>query len=332
MTQPFVPGYGPAIPAPSAGGGITVQDDQGNTVPAATTITFPDGLVAPGAPGEAIAKPGVEIQDEGVVLPGGFQKVNFVGAGVTATDAGGGVAQVSIPGGGGGITVQDTFGNVNPGTTLITLQPPASGFAGGPGEVLLTPFNAPTTPGQDRRATYADGGDLAYAPTLTFDGASFIPTFKGGAGLAPVYANVLGYSFIRFEPQDAPAGAPWFGSGNGWTLLAQHAAAGSGAAGGEAGVRGGHGRDGTGIGGHAWLRPGGNPDVGVSNFGESQLRTAGGSSMVRVGGANGDAIGFFGSTPETQPTVTGSRGGNAALADLLTMLQNLGLIIDATTP
>jgi len=30
-------------------------------------------------------------------------------------------------------------------------------------------------------------------------------------------------------------------------------------------------------------------------------------------------------------TVTGSKGGNAALADLLTKLANIGLIVDSTT-
>jgi hypothetical protein len=36
-------------------------------------------------------------------------------------------------------------------------------------------------------------------------------------------------------------------------------------------------------------------------------------------------------TLDSPPTVTGSRGGNAALASLLTALENLGLIVDSTT-
>jgi hypothetical protein len=35
--------------------------------------------------------------------------------------------------------------------------------------------------------------------------------------------------------------------------------------------------------------------------------------------------------PHTPPEITGSRGGNAALADLLTELETLGLIVDNTT-
>lgn len=42
-------------------------------------------------------------------------------------------------------------------------------------------------------------------------------------------------------------------------------------------------------------------------------------------------IGFFGAAVATKPTVTGSRGGNAALASLLTALAGLGLITDSTT-
>ena len=42
-------------------------------------------------------------------------------------------------------------------------------------------------------------------------------------------------------------------------------------------------------------------------------------------------VGFYGATPASKPTVTGSRGGNAALASLLTKLASLGLITDGTT-
>jgi len=43
------------------------------------------------------------------------------------------------------------------------------------------------------------------------------------------------------------------------------------------------------------------------------------------------SIGFNAATPITKPTVTGSRGGNAALASLLTALANYGLVTDSTT-
>lgn len=42
-------------------------------------------------------------------------------------------------------------------------------------------------------------------------------------------------------------------------------------------------------------------------------------------------LGFYGTTPAGKPTITGSRAGNAALADLLTELANLGLITDSSS-
>lgn len=68
-------------------------------------------------------------------------------------------------------------------------------------------------------------------------------------------------------------------------------------------------------------------------------RTGGLLFLVRNNGTAGFSVnyaggpGFYGSTviPESKPTVTGSRGGNAALADLLTKLAGFGLITDGTT-
>jgi hypothetical protein len=49
-------------------------------------------------------------------------------------------------------------------------------------------------------------------------------------------------------------------------------------------------------------------------------------------GISGGKLGFFGlATPIAKPTVTGSRGGNAALADLLQELENLGLLTDSSS-
>lgn len=42
-------------------------------------------------------------------------------------------------------------------------------------------------------------------------------------------------------------------------------------------------------------------------------------------------LGFFGATPGAQPTITGAKGGNAALTSLLTALATLGLVVDSTT-
>ena len=52
--------------------------------------------------------------------------------------------------------------------------------------------------------------------------------------------------------------------------------------------------------------------------------------VVLVGGPSA-SLGFFNATPITKPTVTGSKGGNVALASLITALANLGLLTDSTT-
>lgn len=45
----------------------------------------------------------------------------------------------------------------------------------------------------------------------------------------------------------------------------------------------------------------------------------------------GGKVGFYGATPAAKPTVTGSRGANAALASLLTQLATLGLLTDSSS-
>lgn len=57
------------------------------------------------------------------------------------------------------------------------------------------------------------------------------------------------------------------------------------------------------------------------------------ASFVDIAFTSGSKIGFFNPAggPAGKQTVTGSRGGNAALASLLTALANLGLITNSTT-
>ena len=73
---------------------------------------------------------------------------------------------------------------------------------------------------------------------------------------------------------------------------------------------------------------GGSALTTIGTNGELTVRQ--GTSTVRLQ-TNSTGIGFFGVTPVARPNVTGSRGGNAALASLLTSLANLGLITDSTT-
>ncbi len=81
--------------------------------------------------------------------------------------------------------------------------------------------------------------------------------------------------------------------------------------------------------GDVWIETGGGS--GVSTYGSIYLRpgyTTGSGTMMELG--NG-TIGFYGVTPVAKPTVSGSKGGNAALASLMTALSNLGLVTDSTT-
>ena len=72
---------------------------------------------------------------------------------------------------------------------------------------------------------------------------------------------------------------------------------------------------------------------------DSDQLTLGDGVSIEGGTTNGTKIltgttqklGFHGATPVAKQTVTGSRGSNAALADLLTKLANLGLIVDSTS-
>ena len=54
------------------------------------------------------------------------------------------------------------------------------------------------------------------------------------------------------------------------------------------------------------------------------------NTNVKLGSTGGN-VGFYGATAAAKPAITGSRGGNAALASLLTALATLGLITDSTT-
>lgn len=62
------------------------------------------------------------------------------------------------------------------------------------------------------------------------------------------------------------------------------------------------------------------------------IDSGGGREALRLE-ADGSAarVGFFGATAVVKPTVTGSRGGNAALASLLTALANLGILTDSSS-
>lgn len=50
-----------------------------------------------------------------------------------------------------------------------------------------------------------------------------------------------------------------------------------------------------------------------------------------LGASATDVIAFYGATPAAKPTITGSKGSNAALASLITALATLGLLVDSSS-
>lgn len=70
-----------------------------------------------------------------------------------------------------------------------------------------------------------------------------------------------------------------------------------------------------------------------------QITPKGATGLAALHGADGSrkvaatttGVGFHGTTPIAKPTVTGSRGANAALASLLTALASYGLVVDSSS-
>lgn len=65
--------------------------------------------------------------------------------------------------------------------------------------------------------------------------------------------------------------------------------------------------------------------------GGREVKLRAGAAPLDAVRASGTGVGFNGSAPIAKPTISGSRGGNAALASLLTALASQGLITDSTS-
>lgn len=94
-----------------------------------------------------------------------------------------------------------------------------------------------------------------------------------------------------------------------------------------------------GIGGSSWLAVGsdsGNSPQLTANgaAGAVGMRlTPKGAGVINLNGATqvSGNLGFYSTAPIAQPTVTGSKGANAALTSLMTALASLGLVVNSTT-
>lgn len=118
------------------------------------------------------------IQDEGGALAGApHSTLNFVGAGVVAANAGGGVATITVA---GGVTVQDEGGPIanNPKSTLNFVGGGITAADGGGGVATITvPTPAATYP-----TIKEEGAALAGSPhsTLNFIGPNITAANAGG--------------------------------------------------------------------------------------------------------------------------------------------------------
>ena len=52
---------------------------------------------------------------------------------------------------------------------------------------------------------------------------------------------------------------------------------------------------------------------------------------TKLGTGTTQKLGFWNSTPVIQQTLTGVKAGGTALANLITLLQTLGILVDTTT-
>lgn len=72
-----------------------------------------------------------------------------------------------------------------------------------------------------------------------------------------------------------------------------------------------------------------------ANNGDVQVLIKDASDRVSIASntilATSNALAFFGGTIQNKQTITGSKGANAALTNLLTALANYGLVVDSTT-
>jgi len=228
----------------------------------------------------------------------------LVGGTPAATSIGGSISLIGGPGGatsGGGGTIDFEAGSA---TT-----------DGVGGNISVAAGNA--IGANDGGTIYLDAG----AGGLTGVGGNI--DARGG-GSSPARIVIGGYD----NTTDVGGSATIYGSDDGYAQNATIIVSGYDFITGKGGdinitAQPGHG---PGNGGTVYIRPAGAVDAGAN--GSIVLWDSNAVTKFEI---NATGIGFFATSPIAKPTVTGSRGGNAALASLLTQLANLGLITDSSS-
>ena len=173
-----VPSSGPDIPAAIHGAGVTLRLTAGRVTVqfssdgnlsgfGANIFGYVAGQILPvtGAGGG-----GISVEDEGILIDPAATLLNFVGAGVTASSAGPGAVDITIPGGGAGQTLAQVLvtGNTTGGTNLIVST--ADQIVGQTDLILTSPalfdVNAGANLDIDVTGTY----DMLSTGTFSIDG------------------------------------------------------------------------------------------------------------------------------------------------------------------
>lgn len=187
-------------------------------------------------------------------------------------------------------------------------------------------------------------GNTSAGGTISLTGGT--GTVGGGVSLTGGQSTLAGLGAIVLAD-----GATVVGGGGTASITAGDADFGANAPGGSISITAGGGGAGGALchGGDVTIRGGLPGSITGNNGGSVKIsvrngQTGGLNGLFRIstenivdvftvgeGNAGNPLMGFFGTGATDRPSITGSRGGNVALANLLTALQTLGLVINNTT-
>jgi hypothetical protein len=219
-------------------------------------------------------------------------------------------------------------------------QPPGDGSFSGDEIRIIAPTGqdnslGPAGAGGKVRLNSGRGGDCTSGADSGGPGGDL--QIFGGFGGSATGAGNFGGTGALVHIQSGNGGSASAGAtaaGKGGDILIQAAQGGIGIAvpsgdGGDVTISGGNGGIGAGTDGGFVAIEGGTSGAGGTHgiVSVGALTT----SQVNIGDGT-NVIAFFAGTGSSQPTIAGSRAGNAALADLLTKLATMGLVVDSTVP
>lgn len=273
------------------------------------------------------------------VSPAGFARLYFDGTTLLASENGGAYGSV---GGGGGASLSATLaiGNTTGANDIVVST---GQEVIGAVELGLTTTGGGLTSGVLTVSTGNATGTNSIAGDIEINGgdASGTGSTAGSINLRPGDGETAGWFQVfggSASPGSGQDGGGFFmeagagdgvGQGGSITLLAGQP--GAGGIGGDVSLSA---SGGIGQGGSIFLTAGSTNAGGTCGNVEIAVDDSGGTTpgTVALCTTTTQRLRFYGNTAGTaQQTVTGSRGGNAALADFLTKLATLGLIVDGTS-